>query len=66
MLLSYFFKGNIPFKFIPSSVNVPVLSKQTVSTVPPSTTLGGEIQLMFSFFSLTNEKLIPIENAAAN
>lgn len=32
-----------------------------MSIVPPSTTRVGEIQLIFSFFNLDNEKLTPIE-----
>ena len=53
-------------KLIPYPVSVPVLSKQTVSIIPPSTNRGGEIQLIFSFFNLDNEKLTPIEKAAAS
>jgi len=36
--------GKIPFSAIKSLVSVPVLSKQTAVTTPPSTTLSGTIQ----------------------
>ena len=57
-------KIRAPFNFIPSSVKVPVLSKQTTSTLPPSMTLGGEIQVIFYFSSLSIVKLVPMVNAA--
>jgi hypothetical protein len=52
-------KGRILVSLSPSSVRVPVLSKQIISRRPPSTTLGGEIQNILFFYSLSIAKEIP-------
>ena len=57
--------GKIPFKAIKSWVSVPVLSKHTVVTIPPSTTLSGWIQLIFLSYNRCIDTNTPIENAAA-
>lgn len=63
----------------PSSVRVPVLSKQTTSSLPPTLTLGhlalgledgkssyfcGLMQKIFCFFNRESAKFVPIVNVA--
>jgi len=64
MIESIYFEQRAPLNFMPSSVKVPVLSKQTTFTLPPSMTFGGEIQIIFSVSNLLIVKLVPIVNAA--
>lgn len=45
---------------------MPVLSKQTVFILPPTTTLGGDMQNILLSSNLFNAKLIPTVNAAVN
>lgn len=52
------------FKVIPSSVKVPVLSKQTVYTLPPIITLPGDIHDISTSSSLYKAKLWPTYNVA--
>ena len=47
-----------------SVVRVPVLSKQTVSIDPPSTTFYGDMQWIFFAFRLAKETRTPILSAA--
>ena len=51
--------GITPLRNIPSSVKVPVLSKQIVSTLPDIMILGGATQKIYSFLSLEIAKLMP-------
>lgn len=51
-------------KRIPSSVRVPVLSKQIVSIRPPTTIFGGLIQDIDFNLSLSSPKEIPIYKTA--
>lgn len=56
--------GLNPYRSSPSSVNVPVLSKTQVETLPDIFIFGGEMQKIFFFLSLLIANIIPMLIAA--